>query len=178
MVPPPHVYVEHRSPNRLAGFDVVDDRETTDDREHVLAALLGDDRTVDIVTTGARTGLARTTEIWTTIIAGEVFICGTPNASRSGVDRLPRDWLANLVANPRLTLRLKRGVQADVAAEAEPVRDEDERRRIMTAPATEFYRNAISVDAAVRDSPIVRLRFVGDDAWLNDAVSTAAADRS
>jgi deazaflavin-dependent oxidoreductase (nitroreductase family) len=115
------------------------------DRDEVLAALLGDERTVDIVTTGARTGLARTTEIWTTVIAGEVLICGTPNASQAGLTCKPRDWLANLIANPRMTLRLKRTVRAELAAEAQPVRDEAERRRIMTAPATEFYRSAVSL---------------------------------
>lgn len=144
----------------------------------MLAALLGDHRTVDILTTGARTGAIRTTEIWTTVIAGEVFICGTPNASQPGVTRKPRDWLANLIANPRMTLRLKHTVHAELAAEAEPIRDETERRRIMDAPATEFYRNAVSLGAAIRYSPIVRLRFVNEDSWLNDAVRTAAADRS
>jgi hypothetical protein len=130
------------------------------------------------VTTGARTGLPRTTEIWITVIGGELFICGTPNASQPGVTRKPRDWLANLVAQPRMTLRLKRSVQAELTAEAQPVRDQAERRRIMTAPATEFYRDAISLEAAVRDSPIVRVRFVADDEWLNDALRAAAAERS
>ena len=148
------------------------------DRERVLEALLGD-RTVDILTTGARTGSARTTEIWTTIIGGEVFLCGTPNASLPGVERKPRDWLANLIAHPRFTLRLKSTVHADVAVEAEPVRDAAERQRIMSAPATEYYRGqAKSIEHAARDSPIVRLRFVEGDAWLTEAVRRVAADRS
>lgn len=149
-----------------------------DQRQAVLDGLLGE-RTVDIVTTGARTGMVRTTEIWTTIIAGEVFICGTPAAGVAGVERTPRDWLANLAAHPGLVLRLKSTVRADLAAEAQPVRDPTDRRRIMSSASTEYYRtNAESIDHAVRDSPIVRLRFVDDDAWLNDAVRHAAADRS
>ncbi len=149
-----------------------------DEREQVLAALLGD-RTVDIITTGARTGSLRTTEIWTTIIGGEVFLCGTPNASLPGVERKPRDWLANLVAHPRFTLRLKSTVHTDLAAEAERVSDAEERRRIMSAPATEYYRGqAKSIEHAARDSPMVRLRFVDGDAWLTEAVRDAAADRS
>lgn len=149
-----------------------------DDRERVLAALLGD-RTVDIITTGARTGSTRTTEIWTTIIGGEVFVCGTPNASIAGVERKPRDWLANLIANPRFTLRLKSTIRAELAAEAEPVRDAEERRRIMSAPATEYYRSqATSIEQAARDSPMVRVRFLEGDAWLTEAVRHAAADRS
>ena len=152
--------------------------DQVDDRERVLAALLGD-RTVDIITTGARTGSVRTTEIWTTIIGGEVFICGTPNASLAGVERMPRDWLANLVAHPRFTLHLKSTITADLAAEAVPVNDPHDRMRIMSAPSTEYYRShATSIEQAARDSPIVRLRFVADDAWLTDAVRSAAADRS
>jgi hypothetical protein len=118
------------------------------------------------------------TEVWTTIIAGVVFICGTPNAGRPGIVRKPRDWLTNLVADPRMTLRLKGSVDADLAAVAEPVHDEANRRRIMGAPATAYYRDAISLEAAVRDSPIVQLRFVGRDEWLNDALRSVAADRS
>jgi hypothetical protein len=152
--------------------------DQADDRERILDALLGD-RTVDIITTGARTGSTRTTEIWTTVIGGEVFLCGTPNASLPGVERKPRDWLANLIAHPRFTLHLKSTIHADLAVEAEPVRDAEERRHIMSAPATEYYRSqAKSIEQAARDSPMVRLRFLEGDAWLNEAVRGAAADRS
>ena len=44
--------------------------------------------------------MARTTEIWTTVVDGQTYICGTPNASQPGVEHQPRDWLANLVATP------------------------------------------------------------------------------
>lgn len=149
-----------------------------EDREPILAALLGD-RTVDIITTGARSGATRTTEIWTTIIAGEVFLCGTPNASKAGVERQPRDWLANLLAHPQFTLRLKSTFHAELAAVAESVPDAQVRERVVSAPASEYYRShATSIEQAVRDCPIVRLRFVDADEWLNDAVRTAAADRS
>ncbi len=151
---------------------------TTPSREAILEALLGD-RTVDLLTTGARSGQPRTTEIWTTILTGEVFICGTPATGRPGVERVPRDWLANLVAEPRCTLRLKSTVHVDLAAVAERITEEGERRRILTQPATEYYRTkADSFEQALRWSPIVRLRFLDDDAWLNDAVRERAADRS
>lgn len=140
------------------------------DRERILASLL-DERTVDIVTTGRRTGRSRVTEIWTTCLFGAVHICGTPNAGRSDVDRQPRDWLANLLAEPKMILRLKQGVEADLPATAEPVTDPEERRRILSQPSTEYYRDAISLDAAVAASPIVRLTFVDDAAWLNEAVA-------
>jgi len=141
------------------------------DRDQILDSLF-DERTVDVVTTGRRTGRARVTEIWTTCLFGQVFICGTPNAGRDGVERTPRDWLANLLAEPRLILRLKNGADADLPATAEPVTDPGERRRILSEPSTEYYRNAVSLDVAVARSPIVRLTFVDDAAWLNEAVAS------
>ena len=38
------------------------------------------------VTTGRRSGATRTTEIWTTVVDGQTYICGTPNASKAGVE--------------------------------------------------------------------------------------------
>ena len=147
------------------------------ERNAVLDSLLGE-RTVDIITTGRRTGQRRTTEIWTTPIEGRVYICGTPNASKAGVERQPRDWLANLVAEPSFTLRLKSGVDVELPASAVPVSDPDERRRILTMPSTAYYRDAVSLDTAVRYSPIVAVTFQDEAAWLNDAVREAAADRT
>lgn len=146
-------------------------------RSKILESLLGE-RTVDIVTTGRRSGRPRTTEIWTTPIEGRIYLCGTPNAGREGVERTPRDWLANLVADRRLTLRLKKGVSADLAASAERITAEAERRRLLSMPSTEYYRKAVSLEAAVRHSPVVLLSFEGDAVWLNDAVREAAADRT
>lgn len=146
--------------------------------DDVLAALLAH-RVVDIVTTGAKTVRPRTTEIWITIITGELFICGTPNASLPGVERKPRDWLANLTAHPRFTLRLKNDISVELPVEAEPVRDAAERRRILGSPACEYYLSqSSSLDQAVRDCPMVRVRFVDDASWLNNNLRVAAADRS
>jgi deazaflavin-dependent oxidoreductase (nitroreductase family) len=140
-----------------------------DDRDAILRSLR-EERTVDIVTVGRRTGMTRTTEIWTTVVDGQAYICGTPNASRSGVERAPRDWLANLVAHPDFTIRLKRSVSVDLPATAERVVDPDERRRVLTAPHTEYYRDAVSLEVALAHSPMVRVQFTGDAAWLNDAL--------
>lgn len=149
----------------------------TDDRDEVLASLLGE-RTVDIVTTGRRSGQPRTTEIWTTIIDGRVYICGTPNAGREGATRTPRDWMANLVAHPAFVLRLKRAAQADLTASAQPVTDPARRRDLLTRPSTEYYRSAIDLDTAVAHSPIVEVTFTGPWSWLNDEVAGQAADRN
>ena len=145
-----------------------------DDRDAILRSLL-DERTVDIITTGRRSNADRTTEIWTTVVDGQTYICGTPNAGRVGVERHPRDWLANLVATPEFTVRLKTSVQVDLPAVATRVDDPTERRRVLTAPSTEYYRNAVSLEAAIRHSPIVRVRFTGDAAWLETAVRAERA---
>jgi hypothetical protein len=145
------------------------------DRDEIVAALLAH-RIVDIVTTGARTGQPRLTEIWVTIIGGEVYLCGTPNASDPAVERKPRDWLANLIAHPSFVLRLKQDVHIDLPAEAEPIRDFALRQRILRSPQCEYYvRQSKSLDHAVRDSPMVHLRFVDEASWLNDTLRSVAA---
>jgi hypothetical protein len=104
------------------------------------------------------------------VVDGQTYICGTPNASRKGIERQPRDWLANLVAHPGFIVRLKSSVPVDLTAEAERVDDPDERRRVLAAPNTEYYRGAVSLHAALAHSPMVRVRFTGGAAWLADAV--------
>lgn len=80
-------------------------------------------RTVDITTTGARTGMARRIEIWFYRAGGEIYLTTQP-ASRS--------WYANLLANPEFTFHLKHGVKADLTATAQPVLDRDARHRIFS----------------------------------------------
>ena len=108
------------------------------------------------------------------MVDGQTYICGTPNASRKGIERQPRDWLANLVAHPDFIVRLKSSVAAELTAAAERVDDTDERRRVLTAPNTGYYRDAVSLQAALAHSPMVRVRFTGDAGWLADAVRRAA----
>lgn len=125
-----------------------------------IEAALETDRTIDIVTIGAKTGLRRVTEIWFTNIEGRIVICGTPYA--------PRDWLANLKANPRFEFCLKESVERCVPAWAIPVVDSADRRRIMSAPETSWYRNqGYSVQELVDGSPIVDVRFLDEFEVLN-----------
>ncbi len=143
------------------------------DRDLILRSLL-EERTVDIVTTGRRSGQPRTTEIWTTVIDGLTYVCGSPNASQQGVQRQPRDWMANLLSHPAFVIRLKSSVQADLPADAERIDDRAERQRILTAPNTAYYRDAVSLDVALAHSPIVRVTFTGYAAWLNEAVRSSS----
>ena len=138
----------------------------SDDRasriEAARAALLSD-RTIDIVTTGARTGRQRRTEIWFTNIDGRIIICGTPSASADADKRQPRDWLANLVAHPRFWFCFKESVRLVIPARARRVVDRDDRLRIMSAAATRWYRErGFAVSELVEGSPIVDVRFLDD----------------
>ena len=111
---------------------------------------LGRDKTIDITTTGRKTGDQIKTEIWFMYIGGRVFITGTPG---------PRDWYANLVAHPSFTFHLKESATFDLRARAEPVSNLDERRRVMSAPETEWYRGQATMDDLVARSPMVEVHF-------------------
>jgi len=90
-----------------------------------------DDPTVDITTTGRRSGERRRIEIWMLDIDGRFFITGTPGR---------RDWLANLAADPRLVVHLKRRAHADLQATATPLTDESIRRFVLEHPSAHWYR--------------------------------------
>lgn len=139
----------------------------TTDIERLRQALLSD-RTIDIVTRGARTGRLRTTEIWFTRIGDEVFICGTPGGDGSSGAPRPRDWLANLRANPDFVFRFKESLDAEVDARAQVVTDPAERERVFAAPETQWYRDQVgSVRPLVEGSPLVKVTFTGAAAPLN-----------
>jgi len=133
-----------------------------------LRAALRKDRTIDIVTIGARTGRERTTEIWFTNIGGRIIICGTPSASGEPGVRTPRDWLANMRVHPEFLFCLKESIRARLTARAVPVTDPLERRLLMSAPETVWYREQVrSLDELVAGSPIVDVIFTGAYAPLN-----------
>ncbi|MBD3649577.1 MAG: nitroreductase family deazaflavin-dependent oxidoreductase [Pseudomonadales bacterium] len=120
---------------------------------------LSRDRTIDIVTTGARTGRSRTTEIWFTRVGKQIIICGTPGATGTATHS-PRDWLANLKVNPDFWFCLKESIQYALPAVAREVTDHEERRHLMSAEATKWYRDQVdSIDSLVQYSPIVDVTF-------------------
>lgn len=119
------------------------------------------DRTIDIVTKGAKTGSWRTTEIWFTRIDERIVICGTPGASDSGgVKYQPRSWLANLLKNPSFWFCLKESMQCCVLATARPISLPDDRYYVMSHEATSWYReHGPSVEEMVLLSPIIEVEF-------------------
>ena len=87
----------------------------------VEAALQNDDM-IDITTIGRKSGNASTTEIWYHRAFGRYFVTGSPG---------PRNWLANVKANPKFTFSLKQSIQADLPAAARVITDPDERREVL-----------------------------------------------
>jgi len=133
-----------------------------------LRRALATDRTIDIVTVGARTGQPRTTEIWFTVVDEEIFICGTPAGDGSPGGRRKRDWVANLKAHPEFDFVLKESVRETLRARATVITDADERTRVFSAPATGWYRDATgSLEDLVAGGPLVKVTFVGEAAPLN-----------
>ena len=121
---------------------------------------LSKDRTIDIITIGAKTGLPRKIEIWFTNVNGRIIICGTPNAKGIEGSRTPRDWLANLKANPEFTFCLKESINAELPARAVEVVDPKDRKYLMSVPETKWYRDQVnSIDELIEHSPIVEVFF-------------------
>jgi F420H(2)-dependent quinone reductase len=81
------------------------------------------ERTIDITTTGRRSGEPRRIETWFYRVDGTVYLTGLPGR---------RGWAANLEADPTFTFHLKHGVEADLRARATQITAEPERRRILT----------------------------------------------
>ena len=118
------------------------------------------DRTIDIITIGAKSGLPRRTEIWFTNVNGRIIICGTPNATGKKGAYTRRDWLANLRANPEFTFCFKESLKLELPARAVEIVDPEDRRYLMSAPETKWYRDQVdSIDDLVKGSPIVEVFF-------------------
>ena len=111
---------------------------------------LANDRTVDITTTGRRSGQPRRIEIWRYRHDGRTFLSGSPGR---------RDWYANLVAHPEFTFHLKGSAQADLPAVARPVTDEAERREVVLGILEELGRGTSSAEEWVDGSPLVEVEF-------------------
>jgi deazaflavin-dependent oxidoreductase (nitroreductase family) len=108
------------------------------------------DRTIDITTTGRTSGRARRVEMWFHNLDGRLYITGTPGG---------RDWYANLRAHPEFTFHLKERVRADLPARATPILEPD-RRRAVLARILENLGHAGSLEAWVRESPLVEVEIL------------------
>src|SRR3954452_23630504 len=109
---------------------------------------LADDPTIDITTTGRRSGEPRRIEIWMLDVDGRFFITGTPGR---------RDWLANLIAEPRLVVHLKRHAQVDLVARATPVEDPATRQAVLGHLSARWYRGQQPIEVLLHTAPMVEV---------------------
>jgi deazaflavin-dependent oxidoreductase (nitroreductase family) len=120
-----------------------------------------EERTIDITTTGRRSGEPRRIEICFYRFEDSIYLSGIPGPRT-------RDWLANLTADPQLIFHLKHGVVADLPAVATVITDPAERRRVFIAFVDDFnHRNGPGsewpkavLEEWVEGSPLARVSFV------------------
>ncbi len=116
---------------------------------------LARERTIDITTTGRRSGRPRRIEMWFHNLDGRIYLTGSPGA---------RDWYANLVAHPDFTFHLKDSVVADLPARARPITDEAEKREVLARILArlgqgEEPQRRRDLDTWVARSPLVEVTF-------------------
>ena len=116
-------------------------------REQIDAALQGV-QTVDITTTGRKSGKPRKLEIVAHNIDGRIYISGMPFPRR-------RSWLANLDANPEMTFHLKGKLRAELPATARVIEAEAERREILPHIARNWGRK--DLETMVEQSPLIEV---------------------
>ncbi len=123
-----------------------------------------EDRTIDLTTTGRRSGEARRIEIAFYRLGDDIYLSGIPGPK-------PRNWLADLAAQPQFTFHLKCSVAADLPATATVIVDSAERRRVLAVFVEEFNRRhgpdspwpEAVLDEWVEHSPLAKVTFVETD---------------
>lgn len=118
-----------------------------------VGAALDRGQLIDITTTGAKTGRPRRLEIVLHNFNRHLYISGMPNPARK------RAWLANLEANPALTIHLKRPVQADLPATARVITEASERRAVLVQVARVWNRR--DLDVMIEHSPLIEVSIEG-----------------
>ena len=113
-------------------------------------AALEHGHTIDITTTGRRSGKPRRIEIVFHNIDGRIYISGTPSPRK-------RSWLGNLEADPHFTFHLKGRTKADLMATARVIAEESERRAILPHVARNWGRT--DIERMVQHSPLIEVKF-------------------
>jgi deazaflavin-dependent oxidoreductase (nitroreductase family) len=121
-----------------------------------ISRALAKGHTIDITTTGRRSGLARRIEIVFHNFDGRLWITGMPRAGRT------RAWLHNLSADPHFTFHLKGPIAADLGATARIVADEAERRTVFTQVVKVWTGQ--DVETMTRHSPLIEVSIDGLEA--------------
>jgi len=109
------------------------------------------DRTIDITTTGRKSGQARRIELWFHRAGDRFYLGGSPGR---------RGWHANLLANPEFTFHLKESTTADLAAIATPIADPATRLAVLREiPWVQENLDAEALADWVAGSPLVEVHF-------------------
>jgi deazaflavin-dependent oxidoreductase (nitroreductase family) len=106
---------------------------------------LAEHQTIQITTHGRKTGRPRRVEIWWFRVDDRFIITGTPGR---------RDWLANLDADPRLTIHVG---GHDIEATATRITDMSFRRKVFTRPQTSWYSSEAELNHLVMAAPMVEI---------------------
>ena len=114
---------------------------------------LAHDRTVDITTTGRRSGEPRRIEIMFHNLDGRIYISGLPGR---------RGWYANVVAHPNFVFHLKETAHADIPSRAHPITDPAERRRVLSGVLAGIGREG-ELEDWVERSPLIEVELLGHD---------------
>jgi deazaflavin-dependent oxidoreductase (nitroreductase family) len=131
--------------------------------QDAIAAALSRGGVIDMTTTGRRSGQARRIEIVLFSFEGRLFISGLPGR---------RGWLANVHADPRLTIHLKRGLRADIAATSRIVTEPGERRAVLERICAVWQRSH-QLDAFVARAPLIEVVPDLPDARIGDRTQRA-----
>lgn len=116
--------------------------------DHAVVEALQAGGLIDITTIGRKTGTPRRIEIVLHNIGGRILLSGRPG--------WPRDWVANLRANPRMTVHLKGQVTADLPATGRVITDRSERERLLPSIAAGW---GYDLGLMVASSPLVEITF-------------------
>lgn len=120
------------------------------------------ERTIDITTTGRRSGRPHRIEIWFFREGDRIYLSSSPGR---------KNWYANLLADPAFTFHLEHGVRADLAARGTPVTDDRERRRVFKSFVDDLNQPSNParlpqpqlVEDWLAGSPLVAVDFDDDD---------------
>jgi len=109
-------------------------------------ARLAATRTIDLTTYGRRSGQLSRIEIWWFHVADRFIITGTPGR---------RDWYANVLANPNVTIHAPIG---DFPGRAVVVEDPSFRHEVFTHPEISWYRTQSELQHLVDKAPMVEVQ--------------------
>lgn len=108
--------------------------------------------TIDITTTGRKSGLPRRKELSFVNVDGKIYLSGRPQK---------KDWHANLLANPNFIFHLKQSVMADLKARADNVADPEERKRLLRRISGK-NRTEEEMQPFYEGSPLLEVTFLED----------------